>query len=212
MPTLSSFVFNVDSESPSVLGLTLSSPGNSVEFLKTEVTYKTSKYIYPVVFSASTLGTRISAITGTNVLSGYYSGWSINGIAANTKLIGTEFNALTSAYSIPALSSQYAILTSSILSTSEFGTGRVNGFYKSPIAILFNEISGASTNLVTLSVATNVQFRVSQSYHGKTFALQYDDQSSSMFTVNTASPLQTLSAVTFDVRGPNEIRRFAIEG
>jgi hypothetical protein len=212
MATLSSFVFNVDSQNPPVLGLTLSSLSATVEFLKTESTFKTSKDINSSVFSISTLGTRISAITGTNVLSGYYSGWATFGIASNTNFIGTEYYALTSAYSIPALSSQYATLTSSFAYTSAFGTGRVAGTYTSPVAILFNEIGGASTNLVTLSVARNIQFRVSESYHGQIFALQYSDKSSSLFTVNTASALQTLTGTTFDVRGPNEIRRFAIEG
>lgn len=212
MATLSSFVFNVDSQNPPVLGLTLSSLSATVEFLKTESTFKTSKDINRSLFSISTLGTRVSAITGTNVLSGYYSGWAAYGIAADTKFIGTEYYALTSAYSLSSLSAQYATLTSSFAYTSAFGTGRVAGTYTSPVAILFDEMSNASTSLCTLSVANNIQFRVSQSYHGKIFALQYADRSSSLFTVNTASALQTLTGTTFDVRGPNEIRRFAIEG
>jgi hypothetical protein len=119
---------------------------------------------------------------------------------------------LTGAYSAPALSTQIGILSSSIVLTSEFGTGKVAGTIKTPVGVLYNAISNPSVSTTTLSVADNIQIKVSNSYNGSTFALYFDDRSTSLFTVATgATGYQTVSAATFDNRGPNERRRFALE-
>ena len=85
---------------------------------------------------------------------------------------------------------------------------------KTVAGLLYNELSaGGATTMASLSVATGVSFRVEKRYHGSQFALYFTDRSSTLFTVNTATTLQTVvvSANGFDNRGPNERRRFAVE-
>lgn len=84
---------------------------------------------------------------------------------------------------------------------------------KSVAGLLYNEVATGDTTLVALSVATGVSFRVSRKYNGSQFALYFTDRSSTLFTVNTATALQTVvvSANGFDNRGPDERRHFAIE-
>jgi hypothetical protein len=78
--------------------------------------------------------------------------------------------------------------------------------------ILYNDIPSATTATVTLSVSTGITFKVHPLYNNKTFALYFTDRSSTLFTVNTATSLQVVTdATSFDNRGPNERRRFAVE-
>lgn len=211
MATFSNFVFNVDSQSPAQIGPSLSGSNNTVVFVKTDSTYKTVKQVPNTVFTSLSV-TQLTAITTNANISGFYSGWMKYGILVDTKYSGTDYNALVSAYSSPALSTQYNVLTAAILSTSEFGTGKLPNTVVYPSGLLYNEIAGASTNLVTLSVANNIQFKVSTSYDGAQFAVYFNDSSTSLFTANTATTgNQTVGAFTFDNRGPNERRRFAIE-
>jgi hypothetical protein len=83
---------------------------------------------------------------------------------------------------------------------------------KTIAGLLYNEISGLSTSMVSLSVVSGITFKVDTKYHGSTFALYFADRSSTLFTVNTAvANHYVTSDVTFDNRGPNERRRFAVE-
>lgn len=83
---------------------------------------------------------------------------------------------------------------------------------KTVAGLLYDELGGSSTSLVSLSVVSGITFRVDTKYNGSTFALYFTDRSSTLFTVNTASTLQNVTgAVTFDNRGPIERRRFAVE-
>lgn len=90
--------------------------------------------------------------------------------------------------------------------------GTVEG--KSVAGLLYNELSaGGANTMASLSVATGVSFRVEKRYHGSQFALYFTDRSSTLFTVNTATTLQTVVTGTngFANRGPDERRHFAIE-
>ena len=90
--------------------------------------------------------------------------------------------------------------------------GLVEG--KSVAGLLYNELSaGGANTMASLSVATGVSFRVEKRYHGSRFALYFTDRSSTLFTVNTGTTLQTVVTGTngFDNRGSNERRRFAVE-
>jgi hypothetical protein len=84
---------------------------------------------------------------------------------------------------------------------------------KSVAGLLYNEVATGDTTLVSLSVATGVSFKAARKYNGSQFALYFTDRSSTLFTVNTATTLQTVvtSNNGFDNRGPVERRRFAIE-
>jgi hypothetical protein len=84
---------------------------------------------------------------------------------------------------------------------------------KSVAGLLYNEVATGDTTLVSLSVATGVSFKVARKYNGSQFALYFTDRSSTLFTVNTATTLQTVvsSNNSFDNRGPDERRHFAIE-
>ncbi len=85
---------------------------------------------------------------------------------------------------------------------------------KSVAGLLYNELSaGGSNTMASLSVAIGVAFRVEKRYHGSQFALYFTDRSSTLFTVNTGTTLQTVVAANngFDNRGPDERRYFAIE-
>jgi hypothetical protein len=83
--------------------------------------------------------------------------------------------------------------------------------------ILYNAIAGAGTATATLSVVTtipNLSAKVNPLYNGSTFALYLDDHSTVLFTVVTGATttVQTVTGSTsFDNRGPNERRRFAVE-
>lgn len=212
MATFTNFVFNSAVEFPPQIGTSLSASNNSVVFLPTVTVFNAATAVSNTVFTTPPLSaTQNTAITGSNVLSSFYAGWIANGIPLNTKYTDTQFGALTAIYaSTPLLSTQVNVLTSYITSTSIFSSGTYNGV--SPNGILFNQLSGASTASVTLSVTDRIQFKVAPEYNGATFALYFGDRSSTVFTVNTATATQVVTgAINFDNRGPNERRRFAIE-
>jgi len=212
MATFTNFVFNSAAENPPQVGVSLSASNNSVVFLPTVTVFNTLTAVPNTVFTTPPLSaTQNTAITGSNVLSGFYAGWVASGIPLNTKYTDTQFGALTAIYaSTPLLSTQVDVLTSRITSTSIFSSGKYNGV--SVNGILFNEISGASTASVTLSVTDRIQFKVAPEYNGATFALYFPDRSTTTFTVATATATQVVTgAIGFDNRGPNERRRFAIE-
>jgi hypothetical protein len=84
--------------------------------------------------------------------------------------------------------------------------------------VLYNAIAGASTATATLSVnspSSGITIKVSPAYNGSTFALYLEDHSTVLFTVVTGAgtTVQTSAtgAPTFNHRGPNERRRFAVE-
>lgn len=98
----------------------------------------------------------------------------------------------------------------SVVLTKPTGSSIYSG--KTLAGILYNDISSASTATANLSVSTGIQFSVHPLYHGSTFALYFTDRSTTTFTVNTATALQTVTqSPGFDNRGPNERRRFAVE-
>jgi len=212
MATFTNFVFNSAAENPAQTGVSLSASNNSVVFLPTVTVYNTVTPVPNTVFTAPPLSaTQTTAITGSNVLSGFYAGWIAYGSKLNAKYTDTQFNALTTIYASTALlSTQVDVLTSRITSTSIFSSGNYKGV---PVnGILFNEISGASTASVTLSVTDRIQFKVAPEYNGATFSLYFPDRSTTTFTVATATATQVVTgAIGFDNRGPNERRRFAIE-
>lgn len=83
---------------------------------------------------------------------------------------------------------------------------------KTVTGILYNQVAGTTASTITLS-AGNVIFMVDPKYHGSSFALYFADRSTTLFTVNTAATAsQVVGAFSFNNRGPNERRRFAIEG
>jgi hypothetical protein len=212
MATFTNFVFNSAAENPPQTGVSLSASNNSVVFLPTVTVYNTVTPVPNTVFTAPPLSaTQTSAITGSSVLSGFYAGWIAYGSKLNAKYTDTQFNALTTIYASTALlSTQVALLTSRITSTSIFSSGNYKGV---PVnGILFNQLSGASTASVTLSVTDRIQFKVAPEYNGATFCLYFPDRSTTTFTVATATATQVVTgAIGFDNRGPNERRRFAIE-
>ena len=90
-----------------------------------------------------------------------------------------------------------------------------NGTTKYVAGILFNGVTGTSTATTTLTVVSGtygVTMKVHPKYNGETFALYFTDNSTVKFTVLTGTAVQTLTAdITFDDRGPEERRHFAIE-
>lgn len=88
---------------------------------------------------------------------------------------------------------------------------------KTVAGLLYNEISTATTATTSLSVAVGTVVSVDPKYDGSTFGLYFTDKSTCLFTVNTAygaDIVQHLAAsvITYENRGPREVRRFAIEG
>ena len=212
MATFTNFVFNSAAENPPQIGVSLSASNNSVVFLPTVTVFNAATAVPNTVFTTPPLSsTQNTAITGSSVLSGFFAGWVASGILLNTKYTDLQFGALTAIYAAtPLLSTQVDVLTSRITSTSIFSSGKYNGAAVN--GILFDEISGASTASVALSVTDRIQFKVAPEYNGATFALYFGDRSSTTFTVNTATGTQVVTgAIGFDNRGPNERRRFAIE-
>lgn len=86
---------------------------------------------------------------------------------------------------------------------------------KSVAGILFNGVAGTSTATTTLTVITGsngFSMKVDTKYNNETFALYFTDRSTLKFTVLTANDVQSLTAgITFEDRGPEERRHFAIE-
>jgi len=206
-PTFNSFVFDVGSQTPSLIGPSLSAVDNSVVLLPT-VTY----YQANVAIPTSSFTTPPVSAAQANALSAmgtYWTDISSTGVTVGELVESTAYRLLSSTFAGQAyLSSQYAAITGSFAPSTRFGTGVVNGFSKTLVGILYNSIYGTSTATTTLSVATNVQFKVHPLYNGATFALYFSDRSTTLFTVNTASALQTgLTANGFTARGPEEIRK-----
>jgi hypothetical protein len=90
-----------------------------------------------------------------------------------------------------------------------------NSTTKSVAGILFNGVAGTSTATTTLTVITGANgfaMKVDPKYNNQTFALYFTDNSTLKFTVLTANAVQSLTAgITFDDRGPEERRHFAVE-
>lgn len=90
-----------------------------------------------------------------------------------------------------------------------------NSTTKSVAGILFNAVAGTSTATTTLTVisgANGFAMKVHPYYNNQTFALYFTDNSTLKFTVLTGTAVQSLTAdITYDDRGPEERRHFAIE-
>lgn len=206
-PTFNSFVFDVGSQTPSLIGPSLSAVDNSVVLLPT-VTYYQANVAIPVT-SFTTPPVSAAQANALSAMGTYWTDLSSSGVTVGELIETSAYRLLSSTFAGQSyLSSQYIALTSSFVPSSRFGTGTVNGFNKTLVGILFNSIAGTSTATTTLSVATNVQFKVHPAYHGSTFALYFSDRSTTLFTVNTATALQTgITNNGFTARGPEEIRK-----
>jgi len=80
--------------------------------------------------------------------------------------------------------------------------------------IAFNALTAPASgtnSFVTLSAATGTTFRVDRAHNGATFAVIYTDDSSTLFTCNTGTTAQSLTANGFDTTTP-EIRREVLLG
>jgi hypothetical protein len=90
-----------------------------------------------------------------------------------------------------------------------------NAETKNIAGILYNTVVGvgsATTTLTMVTGASGAQVKVHPAYNGQTFALYFTDGSTTKFTVLTGTTNQVLTAgVTFDDRGPEERRHFAVE-
>lgn len=102
-----------------------------------------------------------------------------------------------------------------ILSAAPNARYTVNGTTKYVAGILYNGVAGTSTATTTLTVISGsygVNIKVHPKYNNETFALYFTDNSTLKFTVLTGTPVQSLTAnITFDDRGPEERRHFAVE-
>lgn len=206
-PTFNSFVFDVGSQTPSLIGPSLSAVDNSVVFLPT-VSYYQATVAIPVT-SFTTPPVSAAQANALSAMGTYWTDISSTGVYVGELVESAAYRLLSSTFAGQQyLSAQYMALTSSFIPSPKFGTGTVNGTNKSLVGILYNSIAGTSTATTTLSVANNVQFRVHPLYNGATFALYFSDRSTTLFTVNTATPLQTgLSTNGFSARGPEELRK-----
>ena len=86
---------------------------------------------------------------------------------------------------------------------------------KQVYGVAFNSLTGANTALFqNLSVATGTVIRVDRAHNNTTFAVLFNDHSSSLFTCLTASGMGTVQSLTangFDTSFP-EIRRLVTLG
>lgn len=81
--------------------------------------------------------------------------------------------------------------------------------------ILYTALPAASTvATVSLSSFSGISFRVHTAYHGSVMAFHLFVNGSTnaytLFTVNTATALQTTGVSSFDHRGPIERRKFVL--
>lgn len=85
--------------------------------------------------------------------------------------------------------------------------GTVSG--KTVSGIVFNgtTITSANSALATLSAYNGTSFKVARAYHGAQFAIIYTDRTSSLFTVNTGTSVQTLGTATTNEITYPELRR-----
>lgn len=100
---------------------------------------------------------------------------------------------------------------------STVGTGPLNNASlsaKQVRGIAFNALTSPASGtgaFATLSAATGTTFRVDQAYNGRTFAVIYTDNTSTLFTCVTGTAAQSLTANGFDSVTP-EIRRLVALG
>lgn len=76
--------------------------------------------------------------------------------------------------------------------------------------VAFPTITNYSGAYANISIATNTRLRIDTAYNGTTFALIYNDRSSTVFTVVTAAGAgynaQSLGTTSFDVSTPETKR------
>lgn len=85
--------------------------------------------------------------------------------------------------------------------------GTVNG--RAPIGLAFNSLAAPGSGVgifAQLSVFSGLSARVDRAHHGSEFAILFDDYTSSIFTVNTASNPQTITPNGYKATHP-EIAR-----
>jgi hypothetical protein len=102
-----------------------------------------------------------------------------------------------------------------VLSAAPNAQYTVGGVTKYVAGVLYNAVAGTSTATTTLTVISGtfgVNLLVDPKFDNQTVALYFTDRSTLKFTVLTATPNQSLTnSITFDDRGPEERRHFAIE-
>jgi hypothetical protein len=76
--------------------------------------------------------------------------------------------------------------------------------------VAFPAIASYSGSSSLISIATNTRLKINNAYNGTTFALIYNDRSSTTFTVVTANGgaynAQSLATTSFDVTTPEDLR------
>ena len=85
---------------------------------------------------------------------------------------------------------------------------------KTVTGILFNQITAGTAN-VSLSCGAGTTFRVASGYHEAQAALYYNDQSSTLFTINTTFSTTTQQTVTANGSfntNPNSRRLWNLNG
>lgn len=76
--------------------------------------------------------------------------------------------------------------------------------------VAFPKLTNYSGAYANISIATNTRLRIDTAFNGSTFALIYNDRSSTTFSVVTAAGAgynaQTLGTTSFDVTTPETVR------
>jgi hypothetical protein len=221
MATFSNYVFNVFTQNPQRSGVSLSASDNSV-ILEAGSPWGTTVNVPVSVFNILS-GTEVNALTSSPLFANqpvYWGSLSSIGYTLSAKAYTNDQYTLLSGLYVnkPYLATRYASLTTFFTQAT---ATRLAGFYLQNGApqvqsIMFPSVTGTSSPAASAYqyVGDGVKFRVHPNYHGQTFAVQFTDKSSCLFTVNTGlstAPL-TLSAASFAHRGPNEARLWNLNG
>lgn len=222
MATFSNFVFNTFTQTPQRGGVTLSATDNSV-ILEAGSPWDSTINVPVSVFNILS-GVQVNALTSSPLFSNQNAYWmqlSTHGfLLSASPLTNSQYNTLSSIYVAQGyLATRYASLTAHFV---QLTATQLAGYYRTNVnapevaAILYPTVTGTSSPAATAIqyIGDGVKLRVHPNYHGSQFAVQFTDRSTSLFTVNTAlstAPL-TLSAIGFNHRSPDDVRRANLNG
>lgn len=223
MATFSNSVFNVATQNPPRLGIGLSgiAVNNNSVILEGGDAWDSTLSVPTSVFSVLS-GTQVNSLTSNPLFSNQSVYWSklssIGFPLSAAPLTDAQYKVLSGIYAGQGyLTSAYLQLTAAFYQL----TGRAMcGYYFSNSqapevqAILYPTVPAASATADTvIYIPDSIKLRVHRAYHGSQFAVQFTNRASCLFTVNTAATTtQVLCAITFDNKGPNDVRLWNLNG
>lgn len=225
MSTFANQVFNAYTQNPVNLNVSLTGLSSSVVLDMGSPWDNAVSAVPASLFTALTGAQRVS-LTGSPLFSNQAVYWaklsSIGMPLSANYLTEAQYKLLSGLYvGQPYLATSYAQITgyfTQLTAISTVGDYFSNVGATEVTSVLYNSVTAAALTALsataTIYLPDTVKLKVSPLYHGQIFGVMFTNRASCLFTVNTAlsTAPQTLSAIGFDNRSAESVRRFALEG